>query len=57
LLKLCYKSKDNKKQAIIDEMNSKFPDCSKKSIERVLKDIVVKEKRGSDVRPVYYVYT
>jgi hypothetical protein len=35
-------------------MHLKHPECSKKSIERVFKEITVKEKRGNDVRAVYY---
>ena len=57
LLRLCYSSVDANKQGIVDEMNARYSDCSKKSIERVLKEVIVKEKRGQDVRPVYYVAT
>jgi hypothetical protein len=39
---------------VIEAMNSLHPECSKKSIERVFKEITVKEKRGSDVKAVYY---
>jgi len=46
LLRLCYSSVDANKQIIIDEMNMKYPECSKKSIERVLKEVIVKERRG-----------
>jgi len=46
LLRLCYSSVDANKQIIIDEMNTKYPECSKKSIERVLKEVIVKERRG-----------
>ena len=35
-------------------MHALHPECSKKSIERVLKESTVKEKRGNDVRAVYY---
>ena len=35
--------------------NDKYPDCSKKSIERVFKEIIIKEKREGDLRPVWYV--
>lgn len=49
-----YKTLDSK-QTIIDEMNQKFPQCSKKSIERLLKEITVREKREDDERIVYHV--
>lgn len=57
LLRLCYSSVEANRQSIVDEMNVRYPDCSKKSIERVLKEVIVKEKREHDVRPVYYVAT
>jgi len=38
-------------------MNTRHPECSKKSIERLLKEIIVKEKRYQDIKPVYYVAT
>lgn len=53
LLILTYKTLDAK-QTIIDEMNQKYPQCSKKSIERVLKDITIREKREGDERAVYH---
>jgi len=34
LLRLCYSSVEANKQNIIDEMNARYPECSKKSIER-----------------------
>ena len=34
--------------------NDKYPECSKKSIERVFKEIIIKEKREGDLRPVWY---
>ena len=34
--------------------NDKYPDCSKKSIERVFKEIIIKEKREGDLRPAWY---
>jgi len=49
-----YKTLDSK-QTIIDEMNQKFPQCSKKSIERLLKEITVREKREGDERIVLHV--
>ena len=48
-----YGSLDSKQQ-IIDDFNDKYPDCSKKSIERVFKEIIIKEKRENDLRPVWY---
>jgi len=53
LIKACYASLESK-QAIVDDFNSKFPECSKKSIERVFKEFIVKEKRDNDVRPAWY---
>ena len=53
LVYAAYSSLDSKQQ-IIDDFNGKFPDCSKKSIERVFKEIVIKEKRENDLRPVWY---
>ena len=34
--------------------NDKYPECSKKSIERVFKEIIIKEKREGDLRPAWY---
>ena len=42
------------KQQIIDDFNQKFPECSKKSLERNFKEFIIKEKRDSDLRPVWY---
>ena len=53
LIRACYSSLESKQQ-IIDVFNDKFPECSKKSIERVFKDIIVKEKRDGDMRPAWY---
>ncbi len=53
LLVHTYKTLDAK-QTIIDEMNQKFPQCSKKSIERALKEITIREKREGDERIVYH---
>jgi hypothetical protein len=36
------------KQKIIDDFHARFPDCSKKSIERKMFDLFVKEKRSED---------
>jgi len=32
-----------------------FKDVPKRHIEAKIKDIAVKEKRGSDVRPIWYI--
>ena len=53
LIHFVYGSLDSKQQ-IIDDFNDKYPDCSKKSIERVFKEIIIKEKRENDLRPVWY---
>ena len=42
------------KPKIIDEFNDQFPECSKNSIERKLKNGFVKDKRGDDPRYRYY---
>ena len=54
LIRACYLSLESK-QLIIDDFNDKYPECSKKSIERVFKEIIIKEKREGDLRPVWYV--
>jgi hypothetical protein len=53
LIKACYASLESKQQ-IIDVFNDKYPECSKKSIERIFKEIIIKEKREGDLRPVWY---
>jgi hypothetical protein len=53
LLQLIYATIDSKQQ-IIDDFNQKFPECSKKSLERDFKEFIVKEKRDSDLKPVWY---
>ena len=53
LIQFVYTSLESKQQ-IIDDFNEKFPECSKKSIERVFKEIIVKEKRECDLRPAWY---
>lgn len=53
LIRACYSSLESKQQ-IIDDFNDKYPECSKKSIERVFKDIIIKEKREGDLRPAWY---
>ena len=53
LIRACYASLESKQQ-IIDDFNDKYPECSKKSIERVFKEIIIKEKRDGDLRPAWY---
>ena len=53
LIYMAYSSLESKSY-IVDEFNLKFPDCSKKSIERVFKEILIKEKRENDLRPCWY---
>lgn len=53
LIRACYSSLESKQQ-IIDDFNDKYPECSKKSIERVFKEIIIKEKREGDLRPSWY---
>lgn len=53
LLQLLYSSLDAK-QSIVDEMQTKYPECSKKSIERLLKEMSVKVKRDGDERVAYH---
>jgi len=53
LIRACYATLESKQQ-IIDVFNDKHPECSKKSIERVFKEIITKEKREGDLRPVWY---
>jgi len=38
-------------------MNICFPQCSKKSIEKLLKEITVREKREGDEKAVYHATT
>jgi hypothetical protein len=40
------------KQSILEEFLVKFPDCSKKSIEKLLREITVREKR--EIVVAYY---
>jgi len=42
------------KQTIVEEIMSKFPECSKKSIERYLREISVREKRDYGERVAFY---
>ena len=53
LLKMLYSTLDVK-QTIVEEIMTKYPDCSKKSIERYLKEISVREKRDDEERVAYY---
>lgn len=50
---MLYSSLDAK-QTIVEDFHQKYPDCSKKSIERLLKEITVREKRDGDEKAVYY---
>ncbi len=42
------------KQKIADSFHLKFPDCSKKSIDKKMRDLFVKEKKTEDPKPRYY---
>lgn len=53
MLKMLYSTLDLK-QTIIEEIMSKFPEFSKKSIDRYLKEISVREKRDEDEKVAYY---
>lgn len=49
LVKMMHGSFESK-QKIIDDFHSRFPDCSKKSIERKMGDLFVKDKKETDPR-------
>jgi hypothetical protein len=49
LVKLMHGSFESK-QFIIDTFHERFPDCSKKSIERKMRDLFDKDKKESDPR-------
>ena len=49
LVKLMHGSFESK-QFIIDTFHERFPDCSKKSIERKMRDLFDKDKKDSDPR-------
>jgi hypothetical protein len=53
LLQLLYTTLDVK-TSIVEEMINKYPECSKKAIERFLKEISIKEKRDGDELAAYY---
>lgn len=53
LLKMLYTTLDLK-QTIVEEIMSKFPECSKKSIERYLREISIREKRDDGERVAFY---
>ena len=53
LIKASYASLDSKQQ-VIEEFHEKYTDCSKKSIERVFKEIIIKDKLDGDLRPAWY---
>lgn len=42
------------KQKLIDDFNTKYPECSKLSIEKKMKDLFVKEKQGDDPKARWY---
>ena len=42
------------KTKIIEDFHTKYPECSKKSIEKKMRDLFVKEKRGEDPRTRWY---
>ncbi len=44
LVKLMHGSFESK-QKIIDDFNARFPECSKKSIERKMRDLFEKDKK------------
>lgn len=46
-------SSENKKK-IIRYFKTAHPECSKKSITRLVKKIIVKEKRDDDCRPMFH---
>ena len=53
LIKASYATLDSKQQ-VIESFHEKYPDCSKKSIERVFKEIIIKDKMEGDLKPVWY---
>ena len=53
LVKMMHGSFESK-QKIIDDFNQRFPDCSKKSIERKMRDLFEKDKKGDDPRQRWY---
>ena len=42
------------KQKLIDDFNEAYPECSKNSIEKKLKENFEKDKRGQDPKQRYY---
>jgi len=42
------------KPKLIEDFNEKFPECSKNSVERKLKEYFVKDQRGEDPKQRYY---
>ena len=42
------------KTKITEDFNVKFPECSKKSIEKKMRDLFVKEKKGQDPKARWY---
>ena len=42
------------KQKIVEDFNSQNPECSKKSIEKKIKDLFIKDKKVEDPRSRWY---
>lgn len=42
------------KQKIIDDFNARFPECSKKSIERKMRDLFEKDKKEQDPKQRWF---
>jgi hypothetical protein len=42
------------KQKIIEDFNTNNPECSKKSIEKKMRELFVKDKKGDDPRARWY---
>ena len=42
------------KQKILEDFSCQNPECSKKSIERKMRDLFVKEKKGEDPKARWY---
>ena len=53
LVKLMHGSFESK-QKIMEDFIARFPDCSKKSIERKMQDLFDKDKKDTDPRQRWY---
>lgn len=53
LVKMMHGSFESK-QKIIDDFNARFPECSKKSIEKKMRDLFEKDKKETDPRQRWY---